>query len=128
MANPTILIIEDDAIFAKSLEQEFTAQGYKVILAGTGKLGLQAATESNPDIVLLDVLIPDMTGWDVMKALVSDEKTKNIPVVVDSNLYSSAREMEFLQMGALEYVVKSNTDPEGMVKIVAGHLKKSKSK
>lgn len=124
MANPTVLIIEDDATYSKSLEQEFISQGFKVVLAVTGKQGIESATNSAPDIILLDVLIPDMTGWDVMKALKSDEKTKNIPVVVDSNLYSNAREMEFIQMGALKYIVKSNTDPEGMVKTVAGFLKK----
>lgn len=124
MADRSILIIEDDKNLAQALESSFTDAGYSVVLSYNGKEGLAKAAEMQPSVILLDVLIPDVIGWDVLKQLKSTEQTKNIPVIVDSNLYSAEREMEMLNMGALEYIVKSNTDPEGVVKKVSDILSK----
>lgn len=77
-----ILYIEDDHEMIELIEMILSRRGYKVIGAQGGRKGLDIAREVLPDIILLDLMMPDLDGWDVYQQLKSREETKNIPVIV----------------------------------------------
>ena len=78
----TILVIEDEAHILELLRYNLEAQGYNVVLTDNGKDGLEKCKETNPDLVLLDLMLPDIDGIDVCKKLKSDEHLKNIPIIM----------------------------------------------
>jgi two-component system, cell cycle response regulator DivK len=77
-----ILMIEDNTVMRKMLETNLTARGYRVILAENGQQGLAISRCEGLDLVLLDIQLPGMSGWDVLKAFKADDILKSIPVVI----------------------------------------------
>ncbi|MDB5254693.1 MAG: two component transcriptional regulator, winged helix family [Candidatus Nomurabacteria bacterium] len=103
-----ILIIEDDT-FLKNIEgSKFTKSGFEVATAITKADITQNLATSTPDIILLDMMLPDIDGEQVLKNLKADEKTKNIPVIVFSNLSSDGDMKKMIDGGAAEFLIKSN--------------------
>lgn len=99
--------------------------GYEVISAGDGEAGLRSAREAIPDLILLDMLLPKVTGLDVLKGLKSDGRTKGIPVIVLSGL-SQANEARLVQEGATAFFEKSEktleNDSADLLEAVKGVL------
>ena len=81
---PTILIVDDEPYNIDYLEQELVDLEYETVSAANGNEALQRVEESNPDMILLDIMMPEMDGFEVLKLLKSDPKTRDIPVVVIS--------------------------------------------
>ncbi len=103
-----ILIIEDDA-FLKNIESaKFTKSGFDVKTAMTKADIDQALTTYSPDIILLDIMLPDIDGEHVLQNLKADEKTKAIPVIVFSNLSSDEDMKKMIDGGAAAFMIKSN--------------------
>ena len=102
-----ILVIEDDAMMQSVLRDSLEAAGYEVVVAGEGGAGLEAARGARPDLVLLDVNLPDQTGHDVCRKLKAEAATKGIPVVM---MTGEAREVVLrvagLDAGADDYLFK----------------------
>lgn len=86
MLSKTILIIEDEEPLLASLVDLFKIEGYRVERAKNGVLGLELAREKHPDVILLDVILPKMHGIKLLKELRADERGKNIPVILLTNL------------------------------------------
>jgi two-component system KDP operon response regulator KdpE len=84
---PGILIIDDDADFSGLASVHFTALGYAVTLAQNGKEGLARAAAARPDIIFLDIMMPDMNGIEVLRELQAADETSDIPVIVMSGKY-----------------------------------------
>ena len=84
---PAILIIDDDADFSAIAHAHFTKLGYKVEMARDGKAGLSLAAVMKPDILLLDILMPQMNGIEVLRELQAGDETSDIPVVIVSGKY-----------------------------------------
>ncbi|MDP6704282.1 MAG: response regulator [archaeon] len=103
----TILIIEDEAAIQKALEDTLKDE-YETIAALDGELGLQAAKEHHPSLILLDLVLPKMSGFEVLEALKKDEETANIPVIVLTNLEDLKDVQKVLDLGATTYLVKSH--------------------
>ena len=82
MAAPTVLVVDDDPVIVKLLQVNFEMEGYNVITASDGEMGLHRAQNDHPDIVLLDVMMPKMDGLQVATLLKGDEATASIPVVL----------------------------------------------
>lgn len=103
-----ILIIEDDA-FLKNLESaKFNREGFEVMPATTSEDVERALAQAIPDVVLLDLVLPGVDGFGILEKLKKDEKTKNVPVIIFSNL-SEQKDVERAKaLGALEYIVKAN--------------------
>ncbi len=80
--NRTIIYIEDDQEMIDLVSMILSRRGYHIQGAQGGKIGLEMIKETPPDLILLDLMMPDMDGWEVYHKLKSDEKTKNIPVIV----------------------------------------------
>lgn len=103
-----ILIIEDDS-FLKNLESsKFTHEGFAVIAATTQAEVDNALALGIPDVILLDLMLPDINGYELLKKFKADEKVKAVPVIVFSNLSDDVEMKRVLDAGAAEYMVKSN--------------------
>lgn len=113
-----VLYIEDEKLFAKIIDRDLTAAGYEVALASDGEAGLQKAREWQPNLILLDLLLPKMQGFDVLKDLKDDLGTQKIPVVVLTNLGTEADVKKANDLGAFRFFVKAMTMPSMVVDTV----------
>lgn len=105
-----ILIIEDDASEALLLQTAFKRLGYEADVANNGEEGLIKAKTSNSDLITLDILLPGMNGLEVLDRLKADASTKDIPVVILSNLDDEKDIETTLSKGALRYIPKNQYD------------------
>lgn len=105
-----ILVIEDDAFLRKAYEVSLHMQGFKVSLAADGVIGLRMAEEVHPDVILLDVLLPMLTGVEVLQRLKQQPALSNIPVIVFAISCDPEDARATLALGAAAYVCKSETD------------------
>jgi len=103
-----ILLAEDDRILRKAGEVSLKKRGYEVIAAVDGEDALTKALDQKPDLVLLDVMMPKMNGFDVLLALKRDPAVKDIPVIMLTNLEQPADIRRAADSGAHSYLVKSN--------------------
>jgi len=104
----TILLAEDDRILRKAGEATLRKRGYAVIAAVDGEDALAKAREHKPDLILLDVIMPKLQGFEVLASLKSDAATRDIPVIMLSNLQDESDVRKATDAGALDYLVKSN--------------------
>lgn len=118
----TILLIEDDPFLVGMYKEKLIGEGFNVLIAEDGLGGLNFATTQNIDLILLDILIPKMSGIDLMARLRQDEKGKNLPVIILTNLSGSTDESKIRSYGVKEYLVKSDFTPGQVVDIIRKHL------
>jgi DNA-binding response OmpR family regulator len=103
-----ILIIDDESALQKTLGEFIRNQNYNVLSALDGDLGLALARKNPPDLILLDLVMPKKNGFEVLAALKKDDATKNIPVIVLTNLSEMADIDKVLELGATTYLVKGD--------------------
>lgn len=106
-----VLLVDDDKQLATVFQAALTAVGYQVRVANDGKSGLDAAKQQPFDIILLDEMMPDMSGNDVLRALKSDDATKNVPVAMLTNFGSNDLIKDALDSGAADYILKYQVSP-----------------
>src|SRR3989344_7868855 len=107
MSNQKIILVEDDPILSKVLFEELKDAGFQVWQAFDGEAGLGLIQSKLPDLVLLDVMMPKKTGFEVLEELKKSPKTQRIPVIILSLLGADEDVKKGLQMGANDYIVKS---------------------
>jgi len=112
----TIVAVEDESVLLKALNIELLNAGFEVLVATDGKSSLNLIKANKPDLVLLDLLLPKMDGYAVLTALKKDSKTKNIPVIILSNFGEPENIEKAMELGAVDYFVKSSTDLGEVVK------------
>lgn len=112
----TILFIEDEAVLQKTFSEILTQEGYEIISALDGELGLQLAKTKKPDLVILDLILPKINGFDVLKELKSDESTKDIPVIILTNLEGMEDVEKCIELGAKTYLIKTQYTLEEIIK------------
>lgn len=110
-----ILLVEDDNFLANIYKTKFEMEGFKVSVAENGELGLKDAVKKQPDIILLDILLPKMDGFTVLEHLKDEEVTKNIPVVLLTNLGQKDDVEKGLKLGAVDYLIKAHFKPSETV-------------
>ncbi len=106
--NKKILIVEDDIALRQTLAEFLDAEEFSVITASDGEEGVHAAKGGLPNLILLDIILPKKNGYDVIKELKADEKTKNIPIILLTNLGSLSDIEKALALGATTYLVKGD--------------------
>lgn len=104
----TILLVEDDKALSKILAYELTKAGFRIVLAGDGEEALRKVKEEKPDLVLLDLMLPIMDGFDVLQAMKENAVWKHIPVIILSNLGQDSDIKQALDLGAKDYFIKAN--------------------
>jgi CheY-like chemotaxis protein len=115
---PLVFIVEDDPLMIRMYERIFRLSGFGAVeLAGNGEEALDKLnkTEILPSIILLDIMMPKMNGFEVLTNLKANEKLKNIPVIVLSNLAGQEDAKKAVEMGAALYLVKSDHTPKQVV-------------
>ena len=125
-----ILLIEDSKFQRLAMERALVRAGYGVLQARDGEEGLAVARENTPDLILLDMMLPKLSGLDVLRALKSDDLLKHIPVIVQSGL-GQANEAKLLNDGAAAFLVKSEKSFEnntaGLIQTVREVLARTKA-
>jgi len=123
-----VLIIEDTAGYRRVYNDILTSDGYKVSSADDGKLGLQMALSEKPDLILLDLVLPGMHGFEVLSEVRKDERTKHIPVVILSVLSEGEKVRTAMKLGANDYAVKGKIKPIEVLEKVQLLITESKLK
>jgi DNA-binding response OmpR family regulator len=113
-----IIVIEDEQILLRALNVELLSQGFEVLSAKDGESGLRLIIEQLPQLVLLDLILPKLHGFEVLKALKDNEKTKDIPVIILSNLGQDSDIKKAKELGAADYFVKASTDLSRLSNII----------
>ncbi len=101
-----VLVVDDDPVIQKLLKVNFEMEGYEVLSAADGAEGLDQAKSGNPDVIILDVMMPKMNGLEVLAALKADDATANIPVILLSAKAQAGDVQAGLDRGANAYVTK----------------------
>jgi len=119
-----ILFIEDESALQKTFGDLLTQQGYEMISALDGEVGLRLAKEKKPDLILLDLILPKRHGLRVLEELKKDPETKEIPVIVLTNLEEMENIDKTLEAGADTYLVKANYQLEEVLEKIKTALEK----
>ncbi len=117
-----ILFIEDEEALQRSLGDALGNAGYEVLSATDGEEGLAAARRALPDLILLDLILPKKSGFEILTILKEDATTKNIPVIILTNLEGSQDVERALAGGATTYLVKANYSLEDILTKIQGVL------
>ena len=118
-----ILIIEDDPLINKMYAEKFSRDGFKVEVARHGLEGLEKLKAQPPDLVILDIMMPGISGLQVVDEMKRDPRLEKIPIVVLSNLSGNPDIEKAKKRGIQEYLIKSDLDPEDVSLAVKKYLK-----
>jgi len=102
-----ILITDDDQHLARSVEFELKKRGFTTFCASSGKQALEAVDSLRPDLILLDIVMPEMDGYEVIKQLKNRADTRNIPIIIMTGIDIDGGRVKALSIGAAEYIQKS---------------------
>ncbi|MBI3305334.1 response regulator [Candidatus Parcubacteria bacterium] len=123
-----ILFVEDDPVLQQTFTDFLKSEGYAMVSALDGLAGLKAAQTEQPNLILLDLILPKMDGFEVLQAIKADEKTRDIPVIVLTNLEGTGDVERALELGATTYLVKANYELEDILtkikSVLPGNLAK----
>ena len=117
-----ILIIEDEKTLSDVLKNKLTSEGFEVALAGDGQEGLTKIKEFEPDLILLDIMMPKLDGYQVLEKIKEDTTMPKVPVVIISNSGQPVEIDRALQLGAKDYLVKAQFTPEEVMEKVKKFL------
>ncbi|MFA5355721.1 MAG: response regulator [Candidatus Paceibacterota bacterium] len=113
-----ILLIEDEEIMIGLLQKKLVQSGYEVIVARNGLEGMDAMRKEKPDLVLLDIIMPKMTGFDVMEKKNEDKEIRDIPVIIISNSGQPVEIDKAKRMGVRDWLIKTEFDPQEVLEKV----------
>lgn len=113
-----ILLVEDEEIMIDLLQKKLTKEGYDVSVARDGEEGLRLMRETKPDLILLDVIMPKMGGFEVMEEMNKDPELRTIPVVIISNSGQPVELDRAKQLGAKDWLIKTEFDPKEVLEKV----------
>ena len=111
----SILLVEDDEFLAELYATKLTLEGFLVHVAGDGRKGLKLAHEQHPDLVLLDIILPKLDGFEVLRELKANPQTKPVPVILLTNLSQRSEVQKGLDLGAVDYLIKAHFMPSEVV-------------
>jgi DNA-binding response OmpR family regulator len=125
METKKVLSIEDDAFLSSLVSGKLIESGFSVITAGTGLDGLSKARSELPNLILLDIMLPDMGGFEILEKLKADPATSSIPVIILSNLGGRDEIERGVKLGASSYLIKSNILPHEVAEMVQNQISSS---
>ena len=110
-----VLLAEDDKFLSTAMGDKLVREGFTVIRTMSGVEAVEQAKADHPDLILLDIIMPQKTGFEVLSELRLDETTRNIPVIILSNLGQEADIKRARDLGAIDYLVKSDVEMKTVV-------------
>ncbi len=117
-----MMIVEDDAVLVNALTLSLEDEGYEISVATDGEEAEKKILSEKPDLILLDLLLPIKSGFEVLKVIRANEATKNIAVVILTNFEQETSVDEGMRLGAKDYIVKANIDIKDIPGIVKKYL------
>lgn len=124
MPKKKVLLIEDEEIITELLEKKLISEGYEVSTAKDGESGLKLMKTVKPDLVLLDVILPLMDGFEVMEKMQENPELKRIPVVIVSNSGQPVEIGRAKELGAKDWLIKTDFDPQELIEKVIRQIGK----
>lgn len=115
MAKESILIIEDDKFFRDLVSKKLEKNGFEMLLAADSKEALTVLEKKKPSLIISDLILPGLDGFELISIIKKDEKTKDIPLIVLSNLGQKEEVERAISLGALDFMVKVNFTPDEIV-------------
>jgi DNA-binding response OmpR family regulator len=119
----TILIIEDDKFLRELIAQKLIKEGYEISEAIDGEEGLKKVREEKPNLVLLDLILPGMDGFEVLSKMKEDLALAQIPVIILSNLGQKEDVERGLKLGAVDYLIKAHFTPGEIIEKIKNALR-----
>ncbi len=110
-----VIIVEDEEILRNLLHRKLTAEGYSADIAENGEEGLKKIRENRPDLILLDIVMPKMGGFEMMEEIQKDESISGIPVIIVSNSGQPVEIDRAQKLGARDWLVKTEFDPQEVI-------------
>lgn len=118
-----ILLIEDEQLMIDLLKRKLTQEGYEISVAKDGIEGLEKMREIKPDLILLDIVMPRMGGFEVMEEMIKEEELKKMPVIVISNSGQPVELDRAKQLGAKDWLIKTDFDPQEVVEKIVKQIR-----
>jgi len=112
---PKVLVVEDDKFLRELINRKLQSEGFETVLAIDGETGLDLAEKERPDVVLLDLILPGIDGFEVLAKIKENEKIKEIPVIILSNLGQKDDIDKGMGLGAADYLVKAHFTPSEII-------------
>jgi len=119
-----ILIIEDEEVILDLLQRKLTKEGYEISVARDGEEGIRVMKAVKPDLILLDIIMPKMGGFEVMEEMNKDKELKKIPVIVISNSGQPVELDRAQKLGAKDWLIKTEFDPQEVIDKVVKQIGK----
>lgn len=123
MGVKTILLAEDDPFLIDIYTKKLKGEGFAVEVVDKGGAVLKALKAKRPDLLLLDIVLPEVEGWQILKEIKADQGLQNLKVVILSNLGQKEEVEKGLSLGAAKYLIKAHYTPSGVVEQVKKILK-----
>ena len=120
--NKKILIVEDDKFLAKMLGRMLESHKYAIVLASSGQEGLEKSGDSEIGLILMDIMLPDIDGFELLSKIKSSDKLKNIPVIIMSNLGQAEDISQGKKLGVNDYIIKSDLSLDEVVEKIKKYL------
>ncbi len=111
-----VLVVEDDKFLREMISRKLDKEGYEVSQAIDGEMGETKAKEEKPDMILLDLILPGIDGFEVLERIKNDPEVKDIPVVILSNLGQKSEVERGLNLGAKDFLIKAHFTPGEIIK------------
>lgn len=121
-----VLIVDDDITLRDMYAERLKAEGFEAEIAGNGDEGIEKAKSTQPDVILLDIMMPKTNGFNALEELKRDETTKNIPVIMLTALIQNENKTRSIAGGADDYIVKSETMPGEVIEKINRVIAKKK--
>ena len=118
-----VLLVEDDTFLSGMYVKKLELENFEVKLASDGKQGLKMILEEIPDLILLDIILPKMSGFDILKEIKKDKKAKSIPVILLTNLGQKKDVERGFALGAKDYLIKAHFMPSEVVEKIIKTIK-----
>jgi len=119
-----IIIIEDEEVLLGLLKKKLEQEGHQVAIARDGQEGLEKVKADKPDLILLDIVMPKMGGFEVMEELNADKNLKDIPVIIVSNSGQPVEIDRAKRLGVKDWLIKTDFDPQEVIVKVKKQLKR----
>lgn len=120
----TVLIVEDDSFLMKAYQMKLAKEGFEIWLAVDGQQALSFLEKDPPDIVMLDLMLPGASGFDILDAMRKNDKWKNVKVMILTNLGQPQDMERGKQLGAVDYIIKANWKINDIIAKVKEYLAK----
>jgi DNA-binding response OmpR family regulator len=115
---PTVLLVEDDAAVAQMYRLQLELEGYLVLTAVEGQTGFSIAERFQPDLIVLDIGLPDMNGLTLLDTMRAHDRLRDVPIVILTNFDDPDTESRSLEHGARQFLAKSKTTPDALANLV----------